>query len=153
MFRVLFAAMIVLACVSHLQPVAAQETTAVAPGEPDVVDIVFTEIERRLIRDYYERVYRDWAESGGKGKHKNKGLPPGLARKGTLPPGLAKQLVQNGTLPPGLAKRLPSDLVPLLPVRPDWQDVVIVDEKVLLIQRATNLILDIILVAAAEASD
>ncbi|GIK99395.1 MAG: hypothetical protein BroJett029_36040 [Alphaproteobacteria bacterium] len=124
-------------------------TPAVAQEAPDVVDIVFTEIEKRIIRAYYERAYGEWAEAG---KGKNKGLPPGLARKGSLPPGLAKQLARNGTLPPGLAKRLPSDLVPLLPLRPDWQDVVIVDDKVLLIRRATNLILDIIEVAAAEAA-
>jgi hypothetical protein len=127
-------------------PAMAQET-------PDVVDIIFTEIEKRIIRSYYERAYRDWAEGGhGKGKH-GKDLPPGLARKGDLPPGLAKQLARNGTLPPGLAKRgLPSDLVPLLPLRPDWQEVVIVDDKVLLIRRATNLILDVIEVMAAEAA-
>lgn len=60
--------------------------------------------------------------------------------------------MRNGTLPPGLAKRsLPPDLVLRLPRRPDWQDIVIVDDKVLLIRRATNLILDILLVAATEA--
>lgn len=151
MLRLILIALVALVGGAGLQPASAQGTDAVAAGEPDVVDIVFTEIERRIIRDYYDRAYREWAT--GKGKHKNQGLPPGLARKGSLPPGLAKQLVQNGTLPPGLAKRLPSDLVPLLPVRPDWQDVVIIDDKVMLIRRATNLILDIILVAAAEAGE
>jgi len=33
-------------------------------------------------------------------------LPPGLAKKDRLPPGLEKQLVRRGTLPPGLQKRL-----------------------------------------------
>jgi hypothetical protein len=154
MTRALFAALLVLACTVDLSSAAAQESTPGAAGvtqeDPDVIDIVFTEIEKRLIRDYYDRIYRDWAE--GKGKGKNKDLPPGLARKDTLPPGLAKQLVQNGTLPPGLAKRsLPHDLVIQLPARPGWQELVIVDDKVLLIQRATNLILDILLVAAADA--
>lgn len=120
---------------------------AAAQDEVDVVDIVFTEIERRIIREYYERLYRDWYEGKGK-KHD---MPPGLARRSTLPPGLAERIVRNGTLPPGLAKRLPYDLVVRLPARPDWQDIVIVDDKVLLIRRATNLILDIILVVAAEA--
>lgn len=33
-------------------------------------------------------------------------LPPGLARRDSLPPGLEKQLQRNGTLPPGLQKRV-----------------------------------------------
>ena len=38
-------------------------------------------------------------------------MPPGLAKKKSLPSGLQKQLEKNGTLPPGLAKReLPYDL-------------------------------------------
>ena len=32
-------------------------------------------------------------------------LPPGLARRDSLPPGLEKQVERNGTLPPGLQKR------------------------------------------------
>ncbi len=40
-------------------------------------------------------------------------LPPGIAKRGDLPPGLEKQLRRNGTLPPGLQKKLapfPPDL-------------------------------------------
>jgi len=33
-------------------------------------------------------------------------LPPGLAKRDTLPPGLEKQLQKNGTLPPGLQRRV-----------------------------------------------
>jgi hypothetical protein len=157
--RFLLASMILLAGAAWLQPAQAQPSAAgavrIAQADPDVVDIVFSEIERRIILDYYYRNYRQWTEAHGKGKgQKHKDLPPGLARRDTLPPGLAKQLVRNGTLPPGLAKRsLPYDLVVRLPARPDWQEVVIVDDKVMLIRRATNLILDILLVAAAEAAD
>ncbi|MGH8545711.1 MAG: hypothetical protein ACREX3_19230, partial [Gammaproteobacteria bacterium] len=50
--------------------------------------------ERRIIREYYHR------------SAPSKGLPPGLAKKGKLPPGLQKHLVKNGRLPPGLQKRL-----------------------------------------------
>jgi len=156
MIRALFAALLALACTVDLPSAAAQDSAPGAAGvtqeQPDVIDIVFTEIEKRIIRDYYDRIYQDWAAGAGKNKGKSNELPPGLARKNTLPPGLARQLVQNGTLPPGLAKRsLPGDLVVRLPARPDWQEIIIVDDKVLLIQRATNLILDILLVAAAEA--
>ena len=38
--------------------------------------------------------------------HPASGLPPGLAKRGDLPPGLEKQLRRNGTLPPGLQKKL-----------------------------------------------
>jgi hypothetical protein len=153
MTRTLAAVLLLAVTVAAAPPATAQQTTTgTTQANPDIVDIVFTEIEKRLIRDYYDRIYRDWSQ--GKGKGKNKDLPPGLARKDTLPPGLAKQLVQNGTLPPGLAKRsLPGDLVVLLPARAQWQEIIIVDDKVLLIQRATNLILDILLVAAAEAGN
>jgi hypothetical protein len=34
------------------------------------------------------------------------GLPPGLAKREGLPPGLENHLRRNGTLPPGLAKKI-----------------------------------------------
>lgn len=37
---------------------------------------------------------------------RSNGLPPGLAKKSDLPPGLEKQLRRNGRLPPGLEKKL-----------------------------------------------
>jgi len=121
-------------------------------ADESVGDIILTEIERRLIASYYQRHYDDW-DAGNRGnKHKNKGLPPGIAKKGTLPPGLYMQLVRNGSLPPGLgAMPLPYDLVMQLPPRPPGQRLLIVDDKVLLVQAATNLILDVLTVAAVEA--
>lgn len=56
------------------------------------VSIVFTSQERRMILDHYN--------PGGKG------LPPGLAKRSDLPPGLEKQLQRNGKLPPGLDKKI-----------------------------------------------
>jgi hypothetical protein len=94
--------------------------------------------ERRIIEQYYRR--------GNKGKRK--GLPPGLAKRGgNLPPGLQKQLEKNGRLPPGLEKRLeplPVDLDRQLPRLPDYWERVIVERDVILIDRRTNRILDII---------
>jgi hypothetical protein len=122
-----------------------------------VATIVLTEVEKRVIGDYYRHQYVAWVESESTGKAKNKKkhghLPPGLAKKGTLPPGLAKQLARKGTLPPGLAKRaLPNDLLVQLEPRPAGYEFVLVDDRVMLIQAATNLILDVLVVAAAEAS-
>jgi outer membrane lipoprotein SlyB len=57
------------------------------------------------------------------------GLPPGLAKKDHLPPGLGQQLQRNGTLPPGLQKRvqpLPGSCAARLPRLPnDWAIVVL----------------------------
>jgi hypothetical protein len=124
----------------------------------EVATIVLTQVEKRIIGDYYRHQYVAWVETepaAGKGKNRKKhgGLPPGLAKKGTLPPGLAKQLARNGTLPPGLAKRtLPDELLVQLQPRPVGYEFVLVDDRVMLIQAATNLILDVLVVAAAEAS-
>jgi hypothetical protein len=94
--------------------------------------------ERRIIEEYYHK--------GKKGKQK--GLPPGLAKRGgKLPPGLQKQLDKNGRLPPGLQKRLeplPVDLDHRLPRLPEYWERVILDRDVILIDRRTNRILDII---------
>jgi len=80
-----------------------------------------------------------------KDKDKSKGLPPGLAKRDTLPPGLQKQLDTKGRLPPGLAKRnLPDDLAAKLPKRSDQHDVVVVEDDVVLIDKATGVILDVL---------
>ena len=80
-----------------------------------------------------------------------KDCPPGLAKKGTLPPGLAMQLERNGHLPPGLEYRdLPDDLLVQLPHLDPHYRYIIVDNRVLLIRRATNLILDVLEVAAID---
>jgi hypothetical protein len=92
--------------------------------------------ERRIIQEYY-----------GPGRPA-KGLPPGLAKRGgKLPPGLQKHLDRNGRLPPGLQKRLeplPADLDRRLPRLPEIWERVILERDVILIDRTTNRILDII---------
>ena len=99
----------------------------------------FLDEEQRIIREYYRPTSK---------KGKSKGLPPGLAKRGgNLPPGLQKHLEKNGQLPPGLQKRLeplPSDLSRQLPRLPDYWERVVVDRDVILLDRRTNRILDII---------
>ena len=94
--------------------------------------------DRRLIEDYYR--------SDKKGK--KKGLPPGLAKRGgNLPPGLQKKLERDGQLPPGLQKRLeplPVDLNRRLTRLPEYYERVIVERDVILLDRRSNRILDII---------
>jgi hypothetical protein len=70
-------------------------------------------------------------------------LPPGLAKRDQLPPGLERQVRRNGTLPPGLQKRvqpLPdvcSSGLPRLPV--DWSRVVL-GRRVLLLDPAQKVV-------------
>lgn len=93
--------------------------------------------ERRIINEYYRGANTT-----------KKGLPPGLAKRGgKLPPGLQKHLEKNGHLPPGLQKRLeplPSALDSRLPSLPEYWERVIVERDVILLDRRTNRILDII---------
>jgi hypothetical protein len=121
----------------------------------DMASIVLDQVERRIIGDYYQRQYDEWQAGQNQGnkktKNKKNGLPPGLAKREQLPPGLEKQLERNGHLPPGLeARALPDDLIHQLRPRPSGYEFRQVDNKVLLIQSATNLVLDALTVAAAD---
>ena len=81
--------------------------------------------------------YQDHSASAkhGKGKKKQKGLPPGIA----------KNLARGKPLPPGIAKQmLPQGLVALLPPPPHGFERIIVDGKVLLVEVATRAIHDIL---------
>jgi hypothetical protein len=73
------------------------------------------------------------------------GLPPGLAKKDRLPPGLERHLERNGSLPPGLEKRvrpLPGVCTARLPRLPrDWARVVLSGRIILL--DPTNRIVDL----------
>jgi hypothetical protein len=114
------------------------------------LEATFSEAERESITEYFtsnQAENESSAKNGkkSKGKGKNKGLPPGLARKEHLPPGLEKQLQRNGTLPPGLAKRdLPSDLASRLPPAHEGLERIIVESDVVLVEKASGIIRDII---------
>lgn len=133
--------------------------TAGAQTTDDIAGVIFKEIEKRVIEEYFgaKATKADEDEDGEKDKKKKKGkdkkskkgkdgeMPPGLAKKDALPPGLASQLEREGTLPPGLAKRdLPADLVARLPPPAPGHQRVIVDDDVVLIDQATGIILDIL---------
>lgn len=138
----LMAASLSSAAVPAAPPASEQMTGQQAAG------IVFTEVEKRLIRDYYEKHSETSAPDGEEdegGHGKSKQMPPGLAKREHLPPGLEKHLEKNGTLPPGLAKRdLPANLVAQLPPARAGTLRQIVGSDVVLIQKGTNVILDIL---------
>jgi hypothetical protein len=101
--------------------------------ETDNEAIVFTPRQRTLITDYF--------------RNSRSNLPPGLAKRDRLPPGLEKQLRERGTLPPGLQKRLqplPNDLERQLPRLPTGYRRGVVAGNVVLLETATQVIVDII---------
>jgi len=97
-------------------------------GEP-----IFTPQQRTLITNWF--------------RNSRSNLPPGLAKRDRLPPGLEKQLRERGTLPPGLQKRvqpLPDDLERQLPRLPGGYRRVILAGNVILMNDKTSVIADII---------
>ncbi len=129
----------------------------------DIADIVFKEAERRAIEDYYDKVpgakradgddkdddddkaekkYKGKKDKKAKNKGRGDGLPPGLAKRDQLPPGLAKR---GNYLPRGLMKSdLPPELESKLPPLPDNVERVAIDTDILLIEKGTGVILDVI---------
>ena len=84
----------------------------------------FSARDRGIVRTCYEEHASD--------------LPPGLAKRETLPPGLERQLQKNGTLPPGLQRRvhdLPEVCDKQLPALPRELDRVVYMRRVMLIDR------------------
>src|SRR5216684_6793544 len=73
-------------------------------------------------------------------------LPPGLAKKDRLPPGLERQLELRGTLPPGLRGRIyavPVDLERELPPPPPHCEHVFIGGHVVLLNRSTFVVVDV----------
>ena len=96
-------------------------------------DIVFTDRDRRILVDWFST-------------HESN-LPPGLAKRDRLPPGLEKQLRERGTLPPGLQRRvqpLPEELERRLPRLPRGYRRVSLGAHVLLMNEGTSVIVDIV---------
>ena len=147
-----FRGYLILSLLLGIQPFAHADDIAKAAVEVGI-NASFSEVERKLIEKYFGKsvtVTDSDAEAAAapkaKGKKGNKDLPPGLAKKEKLPPGLARQLEKNGTLPPGLAKRgLPSDLEQQLPPVPKgYERQIIEDATIVLVHTATGLIADVI---------
>jgi hypothetical protein len=82
-------------------------------------------------RDGHSRVIREHRGTGS--------LPPGLAKRESLPPGLRRQLVERGALPPGLQRYLvdvPGPWLVRLPAIPSYyrryfagDDLIVVDTR------------------------
>jgi len=111
---------------SHGKSNAAGASSQSPNSAQATLSVVITTGERQTILGYFQQ------------------HPAYYAGAQPLPPGIAKKIARGGTMPPGIAKRyFPGELIGLLPPRPGQQWVV-VGTDVLLIQAATNLILDIL---------
>jgi hypothetical protein len=102
-------------------------------GDDDQGQGYYRERDRESMRGWYD-------------EHQNS-LPPGLAKKDRLPPGLEKQLVRRGTLPPGLQKRIqpcPRDLERELPPPPPECAHVLVGGHIVLLNQRTNVVVDFV---------
>jgi hypothetical protein len=97
--------------------------------EHAVVEVGFSDRDRSLIEDYYREA------------QPAKKTPPGSARREELPPGLAR----HGKLPPGLQGRLlPRELESRLTVLPSAYARLLIGRDVVLIERDTRRVLDIL---------
>lgn len=103
---------------------------ATVAGRDGYVDVAFSDQDRGYIHDYYRSA---------------RNLPPGLAKKKHLPPGLQKQLVRRGTLPPGLSgQRLPYELERRLSPLPDGYLRLRIGGDVVLFNEKTRVIFDLV---------
>jgi len=94
---------------------------------------VFTREEITVMHNYFES--------------NRSGLPPGLAKREQLPPGLQKHLERNGTLPPGLQKKvqpLPPELERRMRVLPTGYRRVVIAGNVIMMNEKTAQIYDVV---------
>lgn len=127
--RILFA-ITALAGLAGCQPYPYHGDVRVHDRDTDV-RVVFTDADRRLIRDYYRVDYRS--------------LPPGLAKKGKVPPGHAYRLRRNQPLPPDAGwQYLPYNVERRLSRLPDGYVRVIVGADVAIMNVRTRIIVDLI---------
>ena len=103
-----------------------------ASADSAIMEVVFSAAEVAIMRDYYKRDGGGTKTRGGK---KAKGLPPGIA----------KNLQRGKPLPPGIAKQfLPGDLSHALPPPPDGHERITLDGKILLVEIATQVVVDVL---------
>ena len=139
-------------------PAAAQSGSLIAQN---ATDTIFSSLEERILREALGSPATKIGQGGkfkkskngnfkrsrgrGRGRGPGGGLPSGLAERNSLPPGLARQVERNGFLPPGLAKRgLPAGVNKLLPRAAPGTERVIMGNDVVLVEKATNHVLDVL---------
>lgn len=91
------------------------------------VRVVFSDRDRMIIRDYY------------------RGLPPGLAKQGKIPPGHAFRMQRHQGVPPGVTwETLPADVERRLSRLPDGDVRIVIGTEVAILHTRTRVVLDVI---------
>lgn len=95
----------------------------------------FNEMDRQKIVSYYRRVI----------EKKYKRMPPGLAKKQSLPPGLQKHIRKKGALPPGFhGHSLPFELERELSPLPKGYVRLKVEGDIVLMDERTRVVIDVV---------
>lgn len=124
----------------HGRPVVRGEGSVVIHDGSTRVAVVFSDVDRRHIHDYYQSRYQERHRHDRRKTH-TKRLPPGLAKREQLPPGLAKR----ERLPPGLSgERLPHALERRLSPLPTGVLRLRIGAGVVLMDERTRVVLDVI---------
>lgn len=95
------------------------------------VRVVFSDADRRIIRDHY---------------HENsRRLPPGLAKKGKIPPGHAFKLRRNQSVPPDVSwGYLDADIERRLSRLPDGYVRVVIGADIGILNTRTRIVVDLL---------
>ena len=102
------------------------------------VHVVFSQGEIETIRAYYREATSNVRNPRGMGGGRGRSA-------GGLPPGIAKNLERGKRMPPGIAKQyLPAGLREALPEPRDGYERLVLAGKVLLVEAATQIIVDVI---------
>ena len=126
-------------------PAHVKAATGAKDATERVLKRVFSEAEKAVIEEYFGHRHDSKYKREDHGKKSKHDLPPGLAKKDKLPPGLQKQLEKNGRLPPGLARNdLPKNLRDKLYAPQKGTKRLVVGDDVILIDTATDIVLDIL---------
>lgn len=127
---VMFLTLLVMGCAAH----TVTSGRVVIRDDRATAEARFSDRDRAIMEEYYRVA-------------KPKKAPPGLGKREPLPPGLARR----DTLPPGLQGRLlPRELETRLTVLPAAQVRVIIGRDIVLMQRDTRVVLDILYGATPE---
>ncbi len=95
------------------------------------VRVAFSDPDLRIIRDYYRVDYR--------------GLPPGLAKKGKVPPGHAYKLQRNQGVPANVNwAYLPANVESRLSRLPEGYVRVVIGADVAILHTRTRVVIDLI---------
>ncbi|OZA30208.1 MAG: hypothetical protein B7X93_04055 [Hydrogenophilales bacterium 17-61-9] len=95
------------------------------------VQVVFSNADRRIIRDHYHESYR--------------GLPPGLAKKGKIPPGHAFKLKRGQSVPADVRwGYLDADIERRLSRLPDGYVRVVIGADIGILNTRTRIVVDLL---------